>query len=389
MVYFLFVVLLSSDVSGLPGLRLNNIARDVLLGSPEIGPLSIAPAPAPTIGNIGLSQLAPACSPGDPSCGLMMAGSLPVPGMTANGANPFTLAPGPFQTGTPLETETKTRTRTSTDISTNAASSTATALAGQVGSSSTNPAVRSSEPASPTASGSRRPSSTSITSAGIFDNPSENATKMTPSQTSAIVGGTVGGSMALLAVFGLAFLANIRSRRRRAEMLSDDEFRKIEDIPPIPSSWSVRRKTIENGENYMAQSGSVLTNPFADPVVDNRYPPPPLPQFSTIRGDGRLSHLSLSSQIGSQAPLPTLEEETSWPPEPPITPPPVILRGQLQGEGSINDRSVESLPENLGKLSSWLKENRRRSRMGSAEFEDDDDILSIRHSLGSDIGTAR
>jgi hypothetical protein len=227
-----------------------------------------------------------------------------------------------------------------------------------------------------------------MTAAPDFGNANQDATKMTIHQTSAIVGGTVGGSMALLALFGLAFLASIRSRRRRAELLSDDEFRQIEDsVPQIPPSWSSKRMTME--QNYVPQNIPPITNPFADPVDRQDQPPlPPLPQFFTIRGDGRLSHLSLS-QFGAQTPLPTLQEESSWPPEPPLTPPPVILRGQLQGEGYINDRSVENLPENLGKLSSWLKENRRRSRIGSDEFENDGDTISRRDSRGSDIGSAR
>ena len=72
-------------------------------------------------------------------------------------------------------------------------------------------------------------------------------------------------------------------------------------------------------------------------------------------------------------------DEDSEPPSP-LDPPPVIMRAaQLQGEGSsIDDRSVTDLPANLGRLNSWLIENRRRSRVGGDEGSEqgDDEVGS-------------
>ena len=155
-------------------------------------------------------------------------------------------------------------------------------------------------------------------------------------------------------------------------MLDDEEYQEVEE------SYTPPRPMVIQHEPYNPRSIPPLTNPFADPV-DYQYPPP-LPRFSSIQGDGRLSRISFS-QFSPPAPLPTLDEAPEPPLTPPLTPPPVVLRAaQLHGEGSINDTSVTDLPETLGRLSTWLKENRRRSRVVSTEFDDDVSVDSV-HSL--------
>ena len=225
-------------------------------------------------------------------------------------------------------------------------------------------------------------------SSGLGSNPalgSSNSADSSASvshQASQVIGGTVGGSIALLALFGLGFMAFLRRQRRKREMLEDGDYQQVEES--FGRSWPLSVPAPAYNPSPYPQDIPPLTNPFADPPT-NHYSPSPIPRFSGISGDGRLSRLSFS-QFGppQQRPLPTLDESSTWPPEPgsPLTPPPVIMRAaELHSEGPI-ERSVENLPENLGKLSTWLKENRRRSRIGSEDLDDlDDESVDSRHSL--------
>jgi hypothetical protein len=142
-----------------------------------------------------------------------------------------------------------------------------------------------------------------------------------------------------------------------------------------------------------------MSSRSSTPLVINSYTPPrrsfraplpaPLPAYFPVEEPNAPPILSYNSQPGGNNRLPRnsysrFSAGTSLPPvdedsEPPspLSPPPVVLRAaQLQGEGSsIDEQSVTDLPANLGRLNSWLIENRRRSRVGGddgSELGDDE-----------------
>lgn len=191
-------------------------------------------------------------------------------------------------------------------------------------------------------------SSSSIPSLGAQTQNS--STSFGQKETKTIVGASIGGSVAVFALAGLLYLG--MSRRRRQQRYSREGNRSMSfqsDTSPFIARASLQR----------INSPPAAYFPVQEP---NRN------RSSRDSREEKLLRLSYSA-YSTRASLPRVDEDSE--PPSPLTPPPVVLRAaQLQGEGSsIDEHSVTDLPANLGRLNSWLLENRRRSRAGAEDSE--------------------